>query len=267
MSKAPYYNVNTNPNAKGGAFGYDGRTGLGIGSLTKGPASGLGSNWNMGDALSSPVGEYDVIEEKEEEDFDELEADIGSKAHTAFNRRAVDSLSHRGTSIGYMGGIGSDMSAVIGLSAGHEISGSVVLESYIKNFLLNENTISGNISVRSRDKAKNTGGKRNRTHYSVDKTTSHTNKLDNSVNQKSRAIDQDGYTQRAKTPDMYPYSNSGSATTDGAEILGDELRHLKKKKSVKRFNSGKSTYEDLVASSSREENDLDVVLYRNNKIR
>ena len=59
MPKAPTYNGSTNPNAKGGAFGYDGRTGLGIGSLTKHPASGLGSNWSMGDALSSPVGEWD----------------------------------------------------------------------------------------------------------------------------------------------------------------------------------------------------------------
>ena len=65
MPNAPSYNGNTSPNAKGGSFGYDGRTGLGIGSLTKGPASGIGSNWSMGDALSSPKSEFDY-EEKEE---------------------------------------------------------------------------------------------------------------------------------------------------------------------------------------------------------
>jgi hypothetical protein len=183
MPNAPFYNGNTNPNAKGGAFGYDGRTGLGIGSLTKGPASGLGSNWNMGDALSSPKGQWDDIEIEDEKDlnstfvgpdttvrdlailagliekpeeFDELEADIESKAHSAFHRGAVDSLSHKGTSIGYMGGIGSDMSAVIGLSAGYVPDGNIMFEEklkqYIKEALLFERRnghMSGSIAVRS----------------------------------------------------------------------------------------------------------------------
>ena len=88
MPNAPFYNGNTNPNAKGGAFGYDARTGLGIGSLTKGPASGLGSTWSMGDALSSPKGQWDDIEIEDEEEFDELEADIESKAHSAFHQNS-----------------------------------------------------------------------------------------------------------------------------------------------------------------------------------
>ena len=48
--------LNTNPNAKGGSFGYDSRTGLGYGQTKNG---GLGSDWSMGDALSSPKGEWD----------------------------------------------------------------------------------------------------------------------------------------------------------------------------------------------------------------
>ena len=48
--------LNTNPNAKGGSFNYDSRTGLGYGQTKNG---GLGSNWSMGDALSSPKGEWD----------------------------------------------------------------------------------------------------------------------------------------------------------------------------------------------------------------
>ena len=111
---------NTNPNSFGGSFNYDSRTGLGIGSLSGGPQKGIGSNWNMGDALSSPKGEYDkeldsddlaMLKKQESElsiniedlkdmtiqrlsvlvtsdteldnsqDFDELDADIESKAH------------------------------------------------------------------------------------------------------------------------------------------------------------------------------------------
>ena len=270
MPNAPTYNSNTNPNAKGGAFGYDGRTGLGIGSLTKGPASGLGSNWNMGDALSSPKGQWDDDIEDDEEEYDEFDADVELKAHMSFHRGATDSLSRRGTSIGYMGGIGSDMSAVIGLSAGHVLTGDVVSENVLREFIreaiLSEYTISGNIAVRSRVKAKGTGGKRNRTVYSVDKTTSHTNKLDNSSTQKSKAIDHGGYGQRAKTPDLFPYSKSGKATTDGAETLGVEKVNLKRKKSEKAFNNGKSTYEDLVSSTKQEEEDMFNVDFRNNKL-
>ena len=50
---------NSNPNSFGGSFNYDSRTGLGIGSLGGDPNSGIGRNWSMGDALSSPKGEYE----------------------------------------------------------------------------------------------------------------------------------------------------------------------------------------------------------------
>jgi hypothetical protein len=267
MPSAPVYNNNTNPNAKGGAFSYDGRTGLGIGSLTKGPASGLGSNWNMGDALSSPKSQWDKEIEEDDKEIDELEVDIESKAHLSFHRGATDSLSRRGTSIGYMGGIGSDMSAVIGLSAGHSLEGQLVsenlLKSLIKEVILCEYTISGNLASRSRPKAKGTGGKRNRTVYSVDKTTSHTNKLDNSSTQKSRGIDHNGYGQRAQTPDMWPYVKKGKPTTDGGETLGAEKVKMRQKRDQKSFDSGKSTYEVLTNSIEQECEDEFNVLFRN----
>jgi len=283
MPNAPFYNGNTNPNAKGGAFGYDGRTGLGIGSLTKGPASGLGSNWNMGDALSSPKGQWDDIEIEDEKDlnstfvgpdttvrdlailagliekseeFDELEADIESKAHSAFHRGAVDSLSHKGTSIGYMGGIGSDMSAVIGLSAGYEPDGNIMFEEklkqYIKETLLFERRnghMSGSIAVRSAG------------HGSMYKNVmASTNTADAApqghLPTSRSAINHSGYGQSVKTPDMHPYSKSGKPTTDGAETLGSNRAKMSLARTMNNFNSGMSTGEDLFSSLEKEIIDL-----------
>jgi len=274
MSNSTTCNESTNPNAMGGAFGYDGRTGLGIGSLTKHPASGLGSNWSMGDALSSPVGEWDKeiaqdeLEDFEEggseSEFDDFEADIFSKAHMSFHRGATDSLSRKGTSIGYMGGIGSDMSAVIGLSAGKVTNGNVMLENYIREILC-EYTIGGNIAVRSRPKAKNTGGEKNRVHYATDTSTSHTNKLDNSRTSKSRATDHKGIGQRAKTPELGPYSKSGKPTTDGGETLGIEKSIEDHENAEEYFNNGYSTFEELVHSDSQIVKDRRQVHYCRNK--
>lgn len=272
MSNAPIYNSNTNPNAKGGAFGYDGRTGLGIGSLTKGPASGLGSNWNMGDALSSPKGQWDDEIENDDEDIDDIEVDIEAKARLSFHRGATDSLSKRGTSIGYMGGIGSDMSAVIGLSAGYSPEGNLVSESILKSFireiiLYEYKGVSGRIAVMSAPKSKGMGGK---DPLRIDKTSASTNTADappiGNLPKGRHGINSKGYGQRAKTPDMYPYVKSGKPTTDGAETLGIEKTKLKQKKSEEAFNSGKSTYEDLIDSLDVDNEDEFNVYFRNNKL-
>jgi hypothetical protein len=176
---------NSNPNSFGGSFNYDSRTGLSIGSLGGDPNSGIGRNWNMGDALSSPKGEYDyeipedkqeiiqitsnttvrelailagLIETEADNPYDELDADIESKAHTSFQRRATDSLAHRGTDISSLGGLGNSIAGVIGLSAGYEVKGNKLLENslkeYIEELILSErgNQISGNIVVRSTGK-------------------------------------------------------------------------------------------------------------------
>lgn len=149
---------NTNPNSFGGSFNYDSRTGLGIGSLSGGPQKGIGSNWNMGDALSSPKGEWDQ-ELEDEEEFDKLDADIESKAHTSYQRRATDSLAHRGGDISSLGGLGNSIAGVIGLSAGHYIKGDIVSEdilvNYIKEAIMFEvgNQISGNVVIKSKGKS------------------------------------------------------------------------------------------------------------------
>jgi hypothetical protein len=160
---------NTNPNSFGGSFNYDSRSGLGIGSLSGGPQKGIGSNWNMGHALCSFKGEWDK-ELEDDESFDELDADIESKAHTSYQRRATDSLAHRGGDISSLGGLGNSIAGVIGLSAGHSPEGQVVVEDifkfYIKEAILSEvgNQISGNIVVKSTGKVnlyKNLNGSTN----------------------------------------------------------------------------------------------------------
>lgn len=201
-------NGTTNPNAFGGAFNYDSRTG-GFGSISNypgtptHPGSGIGRTWNGGDALSSPKGQWDDIEEPidekqfaitsattvkelaymagllDEEDYIELEAGIESKAHSSFHRGATDSLSRRGTSIGSLGGIGSDMSAVIGLSAGHELKGTVVTENLLKDLIseivmLEYKGASGRIATMSAPKSKHM----NSDPYKLDTTSASTNTAD-----------------------------------------------------------------------------------------
>ena len=172
---------NTNPNSFGGSFNYDSRTGLGIGSTSGKPTSGVGSTYDMGDALSSPVGEYDVKFEdnlkqfvisadstirelcilagliNSEDLYDKDHANIENKSFSSFHVGATDSLSHKGKDISSLGGLGNSISSVIGLSAGRQIQGEKILESnlksYIKEVILNEkNNISGNVTVRSTGK-------------------------------------------------------------------------------------------------------------------
>lgn len=180
MSSASF--SSTNPNSYGGSFNYDGRSGLGIGSLSGGPQKGIGSNWNMGDALSSPKGEWDkelkdnaelssnkinsnttvkelailagLIEDNNEEDFNKFDAGIESKAHTSYQRRATDSRAKKGTDISSLGGLGNTVANVIGIHSSHNIEGDIVIESILRDFLALEvkNQISGNIIVKPKGK-------------------------------------------------------------------------------------------------------------------
>ena len=206
MSGAPNY-TNTNPNAKGGAFNYDARTGLGIASLGGDPNSRLGKEYSgMGDALSSPKGEWDDIDldDHEEDEYDELEAGIESKIRPSLNRFRTDSLSHKGTDTSSFGGLGNSIASVI--AAGKNISGNMVsekrLKQYITEFLISE-SISGGINVARAPKAPNTGGKNPGAVYRKDSTT-----LGSMGGVHTGAyIKHDGYRQRR------------SSTTDGAETV------------------------------------------------
>ena len=262
-----YFTGTVNPNIKGGSSVGDTKTGGGVGIINQHPASGLGSNWNMGDALSSPKGEWDYDEEdylEGEEEIDDISLSVNRKSSKSFNVTPTDSLAFKGTHIGYLGGIGA-----ISLRAGKEIEGLSLVENYIKEYvkevmLLEKTSISGRISVKKSPKAKNFGSKEM---YSVDGTTSHTNKLDNSSTQKSKGIDQKGIGQTAITPkNLEPYVVPGLPPTDtGLRYIYTDKHELEKLSDQTEFNNGKSTYEFMI--NDVEQEDSDVLNFLNNNKR
>ena len=212
--------IKTNPNAFGGSFNYDSRTGLGYGQTSNG---GLGSDWNMGDALSSPKGEWDdEIEELELDDEDELEGDIeisysmSIKSPTSgsqFNRDSGSGKSSRDPFS--FNGLANTSAAVIAASYKRR---NKLIKEYVKEIILSE--LSGSIAAsrlgKAYPKTKTTGSGNGRM-LSVDPK--------HGINHGTSYINQKGYGNSAKTPDLDPYVKPGKATTDGAETLGG-LRHI-----------------------------------------
>tara|TARA_B100000242_G_C42969108_1_gene449628 strand:+ start:64 stop:873 length:810 start_codon:yes stop_codon:yes gene_type:complete len=246
-----YFSGTVNVVPKGGSTTNDDRAGLGIGALHKHPASGLGDSWSMGDALSSPKGEWDNSLELEEDEFEDIDDEIERKSFSAFNRIPTDSLAYKGTSIGYLGGIGSDMSAVIGLSAGYNAKGQVVAENqlkeYIREALIAENSVSaisssGRIAVLSRPKGKNLGSEDDDAYGEPLASTNTADAAPQGHLPTSRsAFNYDGYTNKTKTPSILPYVKIGKATTDGAETLHDPKVAQIYLEDEESFENGEST--------------------------
>lgn len=217
---------NTNPNSFGGSFNYDGRTGLGYGQSGINPNSGLGSNWNMGDALSSPKGEWDDEEYSDckecgcsiEIDCDcinSLAIDIELKSPTSgaqFNRDSGSGKSSRNPN-SYVGL--ANTSAYLGAS--HNRSGSVLREfisETIKDILINEVKPSMSVSINVRSKGLGNPYKSSKAHVSGG---------NKGLGPRPIGIDHDGYSQ-VGTEDFPPYVKKGKATTDGAEVVYDSDR-------------------------------------------
>lgn len=233
-----YFSGTVNAMPKGGSTSADGKTGGGVGILKKGPANGLGSEYSMGDALSSPKGEWDNLLDLEE-DFDELDDEIESLAFLSFNRLPTDSLAYKGTGIGYLGGIGADMSAVIGMSAGYQPKGNLVaeqqLKDYIKEALLVEKSVSsistsGRIAVLSSEQGENLGSEDDDAYGEPLASTNTADAAPPGHLPTSRsAINHKGYYQ------------SHNATTDGAETLYDPLIGIYYMEDADAFEDGEST--------------------------
>lgn len=122
---------------------YDTRNDLGYGRTSN---SGLGSTWNMGDALSAPKGEWDdELEELDnDEDIDDTDIKIYKKIHVAFNRQPVDSYAKKGTDPYSFNGLANTSQY---LGASHKRSGDLI-EAYVREVLLSESGISGRIAVK-----------------------------------------------------------------------------------------------------------------------
>ena len=212
--------LNTNPNAKGGSFNYDSRTGLGYGQTKNG---GLGSNWSMGDALSSPKGEWDnelpinalpekiiigpdtTVEELaiaagiieiDDEEISNVEAGINSKANTSLHMPTVDFAAKKKRNPNSYVGL-ANTSAYLGAS--HKRSGEVVLESYIREILLEKTSISGRQYLK-----KSMGDPYKSSNANV------TGGTHGGIGGVRGAEDFDGYSQKGVelNTDIYPYANS-----------------------------------------------------------
>ncbi len=226
-----YFSGTVNAMPKGGSTSADDRRGLGY----AGPARGLGSEYSAGHPLYSPKGKWDDQLEYNE-DFDDIHDDIERLAFLSFNRIPTNSLACKGTDIGYLGGIGADMSAVIGMSAGYQPKGSVIaeqqLKEYIRETLILEKSVSaisssGNIAVQSRPKGKNLGGKSNKVYH----------------------LDTNDLGSMGMTNGSYiggEYKSSGKDTTDGAETVNLDSVITQYVNDMILFNSGELSSSEII---------------------
>lgn len=261
-----YFSGTVNPNIKGGSSTVDDRRGLGIGDISNNnPAGGLGKTWDMG-PIYSPKGEWDDFDEDyyddDDGDIEDFDMKLYRKSSKSFNVTPTDSMRHKGNPIGYMGGLGA-----IALRAGKNVEGQIIIEDYVREVIKEISSMSGNINFQSKEQAKNTGSK-SRKVYKVDKTTSHTNKIDNSPNQKSSFINSKGYGNSARTPsNLEPYVEPGHpADADGVNYMSARERRQKfdQNKDEVEFNKGEKTSSEVIFDNLDEENkDISSFLFKN----
>ena len=181
---------------------YDTRNDLGYGRTSN---SGLGSTWNMGDALSAPKGEWDdELEELDnDEDIDDIDIKIHKKIHVAFNRQPVDSYAKKGTDPYSFNGLANTSQY---LGASHKRSGDLI-EAYVREVLLSESGISGKIAVQK-------SGLGNM--YKTDNSSA-LGGTKGGVGGHKGAIDTKGYGQKGIEVELEPYVVPNEPTNDGGE--------------------------------------------------
>jgi len=210
----------------------DKRKGFGYGSTSN--STGLGSNWDMGDALSSPVGPYDDVENRmfedqdQDEDLERSDIDIhngmlGSLSH------GTDSYAKNKSDPGYLG----DMGARTPIAASYNRGSEILLKEFISE-TLNEITC---MSVRVMVK-----GSLGDTYKSSKANVSNVNQMSPG----DPSIKQRGYGQSVGTKDMYPYIKSGKPTTDGAETMRRVNAHIENEDEFNWNNPEYSTSDHLL---------------------
>ena len=207
--------LTTNPNL-GIGLGYDGRQDLGYG---KNGNSGLGSQW----AVTGNAGIYkeksqyekeldqDKLEDKDADDCDveeyEIDVRFKSKSFSANNQAVSDFGAKYGTDPYSYNGL-ANTSQYLGASYNR---GENVLKEFIRE-ALQEEMLREITCMSVRVMTKGTIGD---TYKSSKANVSNTNQMSPG----DPSIKQQGYGQKAKTPKIYPYSDEGMPTTDGAEIM------------------------------------------------
>lgn len=239
----PSLSFNTNPNARGGSFNYDSRTGLGYGQTKNG---GLGSDWSMGDALSSPKGEWDNdlplndseeeivigpntsvrdlalaagLIELEDEEITDVEAGIQSKANMSLHIPTTDFAAKKKRNPNSYVGL-ANTSAYLGSS--HKRLGNVMSEEVLREFIKEALIFEGETSIGARKRIKSTLGdpyKPSKSNVSnVSRGMGTRGQINLGYNSNSgQGIEVGG----ENNPDLYPYASSSKlkATTDGHNLV------------------------------------------------
>lgn len=205
--------LTTNPNL-GIGLGYDSGIAYGTNKNT-----GLGSQW----AVTGNTGIYkeksqyekeldqDKLEDEDADDCDveeyEIDVRFKSKSFSANNQAVSDFGAKYGTDPYSYNGL-ANTSQYLGASHNR---GESVLKEFIRE-ALQEEMLREITCMSVRVMTKGTIGD---TYKSSKANVSNTNQMSPG----DPSIKQQGYGQKAKTPKIYPYSDEGMPTTDGAEIM------------------------------------------------
>ena len=192
----------------------DGRMGGGFGTLGK---NGVGSPWNAGDPLSSPVGPYDDIknrkfpdqqeeETKDPDDPESIEFVINRRANTSFKYEPNDPYAHKGIAPGNLVPHANTAAAVI-VSSSYDRGSEALLKEFISEALHEVTSMSVRVMVQGAGLGNPYEKSSANVHYT------------NSLTPGDPSIKQKGYGQSVGTKDMYPYVKAGKPTTDGGETM------------------------------------------------
>ena len=227
----------------------DTRRGSGYGS-TISSKTGLGSEHDMGDALSSPIGPFDDVEnrmfEDQDEDVEQSDIDIhngmlGSLSH------GTDSYAKKGRDPGYFG----DMAARVPLAASYN-RGDLLLREFISEALQEVTSMSVRVMVK---------GSLGDSYKSSKANVSNVNQMspgDPSIKQK-------GYGQSVGTQNMYPYVKAGKPTTDGGETMRRVSAHIENDDEFDWNNPSYSTSDHLLDTMDQDYLDWENVRIHNRK--
>lgn len=233
----------------------DTRRGSGYGSTVG--KGGLGSNWDMGDALSSPIGPYDDVENRmfpdqgEDEDLTYDEILFYAKQSNAVggkNNFDIDSHSHYSKhDIGSFVPHANSVAAV--LAQGYDRGSETLLREFISETLQEVTSMSARVMVK---------GSLGDAYKSSKANVSNTNQMspgDPSIKQK-------GYGQSVGTKDMYPYVKAGKPTTDGGETTYRTRANV-----ADEFDPKKSTSDHLIDTTQQDYIDQENILRHNRKLK
>jgi len=224
--------------------------------------SGLGGNWDMGDALSSPIGPYDDVENRmfpeqgEDEDLSYDEILFYAKQSNAVggkNNFDIDSYSHYSKhDIGSFVPHANTAAAV--LAQGYDRGNEKILREFIRESLNEVTCMSVRVMVR---------GSLGDTYKSSKANVSNVNQMspgDPSIKQK-------GYGQSGGTQDMYPYVKAGKPTTDGAETMRRVSAHIENDDEFDWNNPDYSSSDHLIDTTEKDFLDWENVRSHNRKFK